>query len=111
MTRETTPASATAESLALLRRALAEKGIRTEDADVMVTTSGHPTLSLAPGLLVWSIPRLFRWFTAGGMVLHSSADPTGAADLLAALFDQDPRLRQQREYLQTLLEPSGGLPI
>ncbi|MEU9836312.1 hypothetical protein AB0D67_32655 [Streptosporangium sp. NPDC048047] len=77
----------------------------------MVTADGRPTLSLAPGLLVWSVPMLFLWFTAGGMVLHSSADPTGAADLLAALFDQDPRLRQQREYLQMLLEPSGGLPI
>ncbi|MFF0250848.1 hypothetical protein ACWEU6_12795 [Streptosporangium sandarakinum] len=93
-----------------LRRALAERDIRTLDSDVITTDNGHCTLSLAPGLLVWSIPRLFRWFYDGARVLHSSAAPAGAADLLAALFKENPQLRHERERLDAFTKP-GALPV
>ncbi|WP_326829117.1 hypothetical protein OIE13_31545 [Streptosporangium sp. NBC_01810] len=94
-----------------LCRALAERDIPTRDSDVMTTAGGHYMLSLAPGLLVWSVPKMFRWFSAGRMVLHSSADPAGTADLLVELFDRQPWLRYRREYLEALMEPAEASPI
>ncbi|WP_440072307.1 hypothetical protein [Streptosporangium sp. OZ121] len=77
----------------------------------MRTAGGHYVLSLAPGLLVWSVPSTFRWFSAGCMILHPSADPTGAADLLVELFDRQPWLRYQRECLEALMEPAEASPV
>ncbi|MFF5246110.1 hypothetical protein ACFY3V_17660 [Streptosporangium sp. NPDC000095] len=94
-----------------LCRALAERGIPTRDSDVMKTAGGHYVLSLAPGLLVWSVPKMFRWFNTGRMVLYPSADPAGAADLLVELFDRQPWLRHQRECLEALMEPADASPI
>ncbi|GAA3423576.1 hypothetical protein ACWDTT_25780 [Streptosporangium sandarakinum] len=111
MTYETAPPSTAAHHMALLRRALAEKGISTVGSDVMTTAGGHCTLSLAPGLIVRSVPHVFRWFGDGGMVRHPSSDPEGAAGLLVELFDRNPSLRRQREYLEALAEPAGASPV
>ncbi|WP_433362491.1 hypothetical protein [Streptosporangium sp. CA-115845] len=100
-----------AHAVRLLRQALHGRGVATLDGDVMRTAGGHYTLSLAPGLLVWSVPDVFRWFSAGDMVRHPSVDPAGAADLLAELFDRQPWLRHQREYLEALMEPAGASPV
>ncbi|MEU8203395.1 hypothetical protein [Streptosporangium sp. NPDC049046] len=93
-----------------LCRALAGRGTPTRDSDVMRTAGGHYVLSLAPGLLVWSVPKMFRWFNTGRMVLYPSADPAGAADLLVELFDRQPWLRQERERLEALIRPGGSGP-
>ncbi|MFI6458388.1 hypothetical protein ACIBF6_43425 [Streptosporangium amethystogenes] len=94
-----------------LCRALAERSIPTRDSDVTRTAGGHYVLSLAPGLLAWSVPKMFRWFNTGRMVLHPSADPAGAADLLVGLFERQPWLRYRREYLEALMEPAEASPI
>ncbi|MEU9836565.1 hypothetical protein AB0D67_33945 [Streptosporangium sp. NPDC048047] len=105
-------ASATpADAMRLLRQALHGHGVATPDGDVMRTSGGHYTLSLAPGLLVWSVPDAFRWFDGGGMVRHPSTDPEGAAGLLAKLFGRNSSLRRQREYLDTLTKPAGAAPV
>ncbi|WP_030918526.1 hypothetical protein [Streptosporangium amethystogenes] len=103
--------STPAHAVQLLRQALHGRGVATLDGDVMRTAGGHYVLSLAPGLLIWSVPKMFRWFNSGRMVLHPSADPTGAADLLVGLFERQPWLRYRREYLEALMEPTEASPI
>ena len=72
------------QALRQLREALRICGIQTPDTDVMLTHSGHLTLSLDGGLLVWCGPERFRWpRPAGGWIWHPISDPAGAAHLLA----------------------------
>ncbi|WP_406313334.1 hypothetical protein OHA77_33545 [Streptosporangium sp. NBC_01639] len=83
----------------LLRQALSDRDIPTLDTDVMVMRSGHPTLSIAQGVLVWCGPERFRWPSETGLwSWHPVCDPEGAAVRLAAQLDKDPVLQLRRAF-------------
>ncbi|WP_406317762.1 hypothetical protein OHA77_10655 [Streptosporangium sp. NBC_01639] len=69
------------------------------DTDVMVMRSGHPTLSVAQGVLVWCGPERFRWPSETGLwSWHPVCDPEGAAVRLAVQLDKDPVLQLRRDF-------------
>ncbi|MFI7048981.1 hypothetical protein [Streptosporangium sandarakinum] len=94
-----------------MRAALTDCGVPTLDSDVMVMSSGYPTLSIAQGVLVWCNTERFRWPGESDLwVQYPVSDPEGAASRLAAQLADDPVLKLRRAFPGwTILRFAGDL--
>jgi len=103
------PAASPRRTARLLREALAVHGVPTLDTDLMMMRSGHLTLSVAQGVLVWCGPERFRWPSETGLwAWHPVCDPEGAAVRLAVQLDKDPVLKLRRAFPRwTILRFAG----